>query len=237
MQLKVHYTAPSSGDAGRRCYAAARRGLDELRVARVGALLLRGPSEEARQTGKLTDDDVGAWRALQRLVTEGRADLIGVCNVPPSLLEELLRLDGPRCSLHQTRLRADRAFNGEDRALAERHGVVLQASGLVTTNAPALRRSSALSALAAKRGATPERTLLAFALRLGVVAVVGSASPKHVLDDLGAVELAASLSPADVDGVLAAHPDRHKPDTRKGMRRGPRKRKRSLRGGGGGARV
>ena len=234
VQLKVHYTASSSGDAGRRCYAAARRGLDELRLHRVGALLLRGPSEEARQTGKLTDDDVGAWRALQRLVTEGRADLIGVCNFPPSLLEELLRLDGPRCSLHQTRVRADRAFNGEDRALAEKYGVVLQAPGLVTTNAPALRRSSALSALAAKRGATPERTLLAFALRLGVVAVVGSASPKHVLDDLGAVELAASLSPADVEAVLAAHPDRHKPDTRKGMRRGPRKRKRgSLRGAGG----
>ena len=233
VQLKVHYTASSSGDAGRRCYAAARRGLDELRLHRVGALLLRGPSEEARRTGKLTDDDVGAWRALQRLVKEGRTDLIGVCNFPPSLLEELLRLDGPRCSLHQTRLRADRAFNGEDRALAEKHGVVLQAPGLVTTNAPALRRSSALSALAAKRGATPERTLLAFALRLGVVAVVGSASPKHVLDDLGAVELAASLSPADVDGVLQAHPDRHKPDTRRGMRRGPRgKRKRSsLRGG------
>ena len=232
VQLKVHYTASSSGDAGRRCYAAARRGLDELRLHRVGALLLRGPSEEARRTGKLTDDDVGAWRALQRLVKEGRADLIGVCNFPPSLLEELLRLDGPRCSLHQTRLRADRAFNGEDRALAEKHGVVLQAPGLVTTNAPALRRSSALSALAAKRGATPERTLLAFALRLGVVAVVGSASPKHVLDDLGAVELAASLSPPEIDAVLAAHPDRHKPDTRRGMRRGPRgKRKRgSLRG-------
>ena len=230
VQLKVHYTPGE--DAGRRCYAAARRGLDELRLHRVGALLLRGPSEEARQTGKLTDDDVGAWRALQRLVNEGRTDLIGVCNFPPSLLEELLQLDGPRCSLHQTRLRADRAFNGEDRALAERHGVVLQAPGLVTTNAPALRRSSALSALAAKRGATPERTLLAFALRLGVIAVVGSASPKHVLDDLGAVELAASLSPSDVDGVLAAHPDRHKPDTRRGMRRGPRKRKRgSLRGG------
>ena len=232
VQLKVHYTPGE--DAGRRCYAAARRGLDELRLHRVGALLLRGPSEEARQTGKLTDDDVGAWRALQRLVTEGRADLIGVCNFPPSLLEELLRLDGPRCSLHQTRLRADRAFNGEDRALAERHGVVLQAPGLVTTNAPALRRSSALSALAAKRGATPERTLLAFALRLGVVAVVGSASPKHVLDDLGAVELAASLSSAEVESVLVAHPDRHKPDTRRGMRRGPRKRKRgSLRGAGG----
>jgi diketogulonate reductase-like aldo/keto reductase len=233
VQLKVHYTPGE--DAGRRCYAAARRGLDELRLHRVGALLLRGPSEEARQTGKLTDDDVGAWRALQRLVTEGRADLVGVCNFPPSLLEELLRLDGPRCSLHQTRLRADRAFNGEDRTLAERHGVVLQAPGLVTTNAPALRRSSALSALAAKRGATPERTLLAFALRLGVVAVVGSASPKHVLDDLRAVELAASLSSAEVDSVLAAHPDRHKPDSRRGMRRGPKNRKRgrsSLRGGG-----
>ena len=96
VQLKVHYTASSSGDAGRRCYAAARRGLDELRLHRVGALLLRGPSEEARQTGKLTDDDVGAWRALQRLVKEGRADLKGVCTFPPSLLEELLRLDGPR---------------------------------------------------------------------------------------------------------------------------------------------
>ena len=73
------------------------------------------------------------------------------------------------------------------------------------------------------------------ALAHRVVAVVGSASPKHVLDDLGAVELAASLSSADVSGVLAAHPDRHKPDTRRGMRRGPKKRKRgrpSLRGGG-----
>ena len=38
VQLKVHYTASSSGDAGRRCYAAARRGLDELRLHRVGAL-------------------------------------------------------------------------------------------------------------------------------------------------------------------------------------------------------
>ena len=64
VQLKVHYTASSSGDAGRRCYAAARRGLDELRLHRVGALLLRGPSEEARKTGKLTDDDVAAWRAV-----------------------------------------------------------------------------------------------------------------------------------------------------------------------------
>ena len=64
VQLKVHYTASSSGDAGRRCYAAARRGLDELRLHRVGALLLRGPSEDARRTGKLTDDDVAAWRAV-----------------------------------------------------------------------------------------------------------------------------------------------------------------------------
>ena len=29
-------------------------------------------------------------------------------------------------------------------------------------------------------------------------------------DDLGAVELAASLSPAEVDAVLAAHPDRRR---------------------------
>ena len=201
---------------------------------RVGALLLRGPSEEARQTGELTDDDVGAWRALQRLVKEGRADLIGVCNFPPSLLEELLRLDGPRCRLHQTRLRADRAFNGEDRALAEKHGVVLQAPGLVTTNAPALRRSSALSALAAKRGATPERTLLAFALRLGVVAVVGSASPKHVVDDLGTVELAAQRRRREVDACSRRIPTATSRIRGGECGAGPRrKRKRSsLRGGG-----
>lgn len=237
VQLKIHYapTGGSSTDAGWRCYAAARRGLAELGVERVGALLLRGPSEEARQTGTLSQEDVRAWRSLQRLSAEGRADLIGVCNFPPSLLEELLALDGPPCRLHQTRVRADLAFNGEDRALAAKHGIVLQASGLVTTNAPALRRSGALSALAAKRGTTPERTLVAFALKLGVVAVVGAASPKHLADDLAAVDLAATLSPSDVEGVLAAHPDRHKPDSRRGMRRGPaKKRKRgSLRGCGG----
>ena len=115
MQLKVHYTASSSGDAGRRCYAAARRGLDELRLHRVGALLLRGPSEEARRTGKLTDDDVGAWRALQRLVKEGRHASIAsladeaMCNFPLCRCKRRskdcnLRLDGPPCGLHQTRI-------------------------------------------------------------------------------------------------------------------------------------
>ena len=60
VQLKVHYTpGKMPGDGATRLRGAA----DELRLHRVGALLLRGPSEQARQTGKLTDDDVGAWRA------------------------------------------------------------------------------------------------------------------------------------------------------------------------------
>ena len=134
--------------------------------------------------------------------------------LPPSLLEEL-RLDGPRCSLHQTRLRADRAFNGEDRALAEKHGVVLQAPGLVTTNAPA--RGGPRRSPRWRRSEARRRSLLAFALRLGVVG--SSVRPPKRPDDLGAVELAASLSPQR--STACWHPDCHKPDTRR-MRRGPK---------------
>ena len=70
VQLKVHYTPGE--DAGRRCYAAARRGLDELRLHRVGALLLRGPSEEARQTGKLTEILTGRLTGRQTVRLRGR---------------------------------------------------------------------------------------------------------------------------------------------------------------------
>lgn len=209
LQLKVHHVTPPKkrkaerepeGDgpaAARRVGRALAGGLRSLGVASVDALLLRGPSAAARRSGELADADVAAWREMQRAALDGRARLLGVCNFPPKLLEQLLALDGPRCRLHQTKVRADRAWNREDRVLAAASGVLLQAPNLISGNGPAFARGRALHEVAVARSATPESTALKFAVQLGVVPVVGATSAKHIRDDLTALD-GAPLTDAEV---------------------------------------
>lgn len=129
-----------------------------------------------------------AWRALQDLATHGKARLIGVCNFPPHLLEQIVSLDGPRCRVHQTKFKADRAWSKEDRTFAAKHDILLQAPSLITSNKPAFLRGKELHSVAAARSASPEQVALRFAMQLGVVPVVGSTSALHLRDDLGALQ-------------------------------------------------
>lgn len=222
VQVKVHHVsapkkgveAPSAEEAAQgaadRVTRAVRHGLRAIGIRQAGALLLRGPSNEARRSDVLSPADVAAWRALQGLAEGGVTSLIGVCNFSPKLLEQLLALDGPRCRIHQTKLRADRAWGREDRSFALAHDLLVQAPGLVSGNRPALDRGREVQKIASSHGISPEQATLKFALQLGVVPVVGSTSALHVRDDLAALA-AAPFTRAEMDGVEFAYSKGRKP--------------------------
>lgn len=222
VQVKVHHVsapkkgveAPSAEEAAQgaadRVTRAVRHGLRAIGIRQAGALLLRGPSNDARRSDVLSPADVAAWRALQGLAEGGVTSLIGVCNFSPKLLEQLLALDGPRCRIHQTKLRADRAWGREDRSFALAHDLLVQAPGLVSGNRPALDRGREVQKIASSHGISPEQATLKFALQLGVVPVVGSTSALHVRDDLAALA-AAPFTRAEMDGVEFAYSKGRKP--------------------------
>jgi len=149
------------------------QGLRNLGLERVDALLLRGPSEAARRTGTLDDSDKAAWAALQAAAARGAALLIGVCNFPPKLLGQLAALDGPRLAVHQTRLRADRAWRGAASPSARVGGASPRVGGATSRKLLGARRGSEL----ARRSADDRAAAAAHGVLLQAPALASSNRP------------------------------------------------------------
>jgi diketogulonate reductase-like aldo/keto reductase len=161
--------------------------LQHLRVDRIDALVLHGPS---RRSG-LHADDIAAWGAMEALHAEGRTRSLGVSNVQ---LEQLVKLcDGAKVapSFVQNRCFASTGWDRDVRAACRERGIVYQGFSLLTANVGVLR-DPALAAMARDREVTPAQVVFAFALAVGMLPLTGTTSPEHMRQDLAATQVGLS---------------------------------------------
>lgn len=195
IQLKIHHIRKRRDVSTRTIVSHSfARGLENLGVDRVDVLLLRGPSPQALKTGKLSSEDVEAWRTMSDVVRSGKAKLLGLCNFSPRLVDRIIELGQVRPAVLQTKCHANTAWARQVRDYCDRKGIVLQAPSLLTSNRQSLKRGSPAHRISFEKRSSPERVVLRFALQLGIVPIVGTSSELHIQDNLKALEDAEQLT-------------------------------------------
>jgi diketogulonate reductase-like aldo/keto reductase len=164
---------------------------EHLGVDRIDSLLLHGPWS----VHGWSDEDREVWGAMEALQLEGRVRLLGVSNVAAEQLAALCDEASVAPAFVQNRCHARTRWDREVRELARARGVVYQAFSLLTANRRELDGPT-VEAIARRLGASVPQVVLRFARALGLVALSGTTSPRHMVEDLAAGAL--ELSPADL---------------------------------------
>ena len=157
----------------------------------VDSFVLHGPSSR----GKLTRDDLQAWRAIEAEASAGRARFIGVSNFTLEQLQELLRLATIAPRFVQNRCYARTGWDRAVRQLCVEHGIVYQGFSLLTANRSELSQT-VVKAISQRTGRSPAELVFRFARELGMLPLTGTSSERHMRLDLHALEV--PLDPADV---------------------------------------
>jgi len=166
--------------------------LEHFSTDYLDSYLLHGPSTR----GRLSRDDLEAWRAIEALAQNGRARYIGVSNFTAEQLKELVGLATVRPSFVQNRCYARTGWDREVRAVCREHDIVYQGFSLLTANRSELG-SAPMKQLMARTGRSAAELTFRFALDVGMLPLTGTSSAEHMRLDLGALDFA--LEPADVE--------------------------------------
>jgi diketogulonate reductase-like aldo/keto reductase len=169
--------------------------LEHFHTDYLDSYLLHGPTSR----GKLSADDLEAWRAIEALAQSGQARFIGVSNFTLEQLRELLAVAQVKPKFLQNRCYARTGWDRELRELCAQHGVTYQGFSLLTANRSELA-SKPVKQLAERLRCTPEQLVFAFARQVGMLPLTGTSSPAHMRLDLSALDI--RLEPADVDLLL-----------------------------------
>lgn len=160
----------------------------------LDSFVLHGPTTR----GKLTPEDVEAWRAIEGLQQAGHARFIGVSNFTLEQLRELVGLAKVPPRFLQNRCYASTGWDRAVRRLCAEHGVTYQGFSLLTANRRELEQAS-VKKLAARHGRSAAELVFRFAVALGMLPLTGTSSREHMQKDLGALDF--SLEPAEVDSL------------------------------------
>lgn len=133
-----------------------------------------------------------SWHALERILEQGKARAIGVCNNSPIHLQELLDEADVVPAVNQIELHphfpqyATRAFNAY-------HGIVTESwsplGGTPRTGLDGVRRENALldepvlAEIAAKHGVTPAQVLIRWHIQSGLVVIPKSVNPDRIVQN------------------------------------------------------
>jgi diketogulonate reductase-like aldo/keto reductase len=158
--------------------------LKNLHTDYLDGFLLHGPASSAG----MTDEDWQVWTALEQLYKEGRTKTIGVSNVGPAHLRELLESATVKPMTVQNRCYAARGWDKAVRELCRSSGVVYQGFSLLTAN-PQLAEDETVLAAAGRLEATQAQVVFAFAKALGILPLTGTTDERHMKEDLAALTL------------------------------------------------
>ncbi len=170
--------------------------LKNLGTDRLDSFLLHGP---AAGFG-MTDWDWEVWTALEQLHEDGRVAAIGVSNVTPTHIQELLEDARVPPMIVQNRCYAVRGWDKAARGLCATSGIVYQGFSLLTAN-PQVVGSKTVAGIARRLSATPEQVIFRFAKAIGILPLTGTSNERHMKQDLAAFEL--GLTGDDVKAILA----------------------------------
>lgn len=177
--------------------SAARLGLEQLDL-----YLIHWPTPDR---GRYLD----TWRALERLLADGRTRAIGVSNFEPEHLERLVEASGIVPAVNQVELHPAMTNAAVVAADAE-HGIATEAWSPLAQGA-VLREASVVE-IAERHGRTPAQVVLRWHLQQGRIVIPKSVTPARIAEnfdvfgfDLAADELSA-IDALDRDGRTGPHP-------------------------------
>ncbi|NLU66868.1 aldo/keto reductase [Streptomyces sp. HNM0574] len=180
--------------------AAFDASLEKLGLEYVDLYLIHWPTP-AR------DRYLDTYRAMEKLLADGRTRAIGVSNFQPAHLRRLLDHTGIVPVLNQVELhpglqqRELRAFHAE-------HGIATEAWSPLAQGA--LLKDEAIAGIAERHGKTPAQVVLRWHLQEGTIVIPKSVTPERIRQNLDVFGFA--LTQADMDAVAALD---------SGMRTGP----------------
>jgi diketogulonate reductase-like aldo/keto reductase len=153
--------------------------LQHLGVKAIDSYLLHGPSARDR----LTTEDWEAWTAMEAAYGDGKVRLLGISNVTLGQLEEVYRRASVKPAVVQNRCFARTGWDRTVRRFCAARGIVYQGFSLLTAN-PEVLRHPEMRAICARTGKTAAEVIFRFALEVGIVALTGTTSPRHMAEDL-----------------------------------------------------
>ncbi|MFI5919128.1 aldo/keto reductase [Streptomyces anulatus] len=148
-----------------------------------------------------------SWRALEKLVADGRIRAAGVSNFQPAHLRRLLETGTLVPAVNQIELHPG-LQQAELRAFHAEHGIATEAWSPLAQGA--LLTEEALVSIAERHGKSPAQVVLRWHLQLGNVVIPKSVTPERIRQNIDVFDFA--LSAADMDAVAALD---------RGMRTGP----------------
>ena len=152
--------------------------LARLRTERIDLYLVHWPVQGLRHD---------TWRAMERLLADGKARAIGVSNYGVRHLEELLARANEPPSVNQVELHPFLAQRELREFCAQRHVVVEAYAPLVKARRmddPVLRR------VAAKHRRTPAQVLVRWGLEHGLVVIPKSVRAERIQENAGVLDFA-----------------------------------------------
>jgi 2,5-diketo-D-gluconate reductase A len=182
--------------------AAYESSLEKLGLDYLDLYLIHWPAPA-------TDGYLESWRALEKLLRDGRVRAIGVSNFLPEHLEKLIGLGGTVPAVNQVELHP--ALQQRDVAASNAaHGVATEAWSPLAQGA--VLTEPAVTAIAAEHGVSPAQVILRWHLQQGRIIIPKSVTPARIREnlDLFGFELAdtelAAIDALERDGRTGPHP-------------------------------
>jgi 2,5-diketo-D-gluconate reductase A len=182
--------------------AAYESSLEKLGLDYLDLYLIHWPAPA-------TDGYLESWRALEKLLQDGRVRAIGVSNFLPEHLEKVIGLGGTVPAVNQVELHPalqQRDVAGSNAA----HGVATEAWSPLAQGA--VLAEQAVTAIAADHGVTPAQVILRWHLQQGRIIIPKSVTPARIRENLDVFgfELAdtelAAIDALERDGRTGPHP-------------------------------
>ncbi|MFJ9031915.1 aldo/keto reductase [Streptomyces sp. NPDC102274] len=184
--------------------AAFDASLARLDLDRVDLYLIHWPAP-AR------DRYIDTWRAMEKLLSDGRTRAIGVSNFQPAHLQRLLDETGIVPAVNQIELHPG-LQQEELRDFHAQHGIATEAWSPLAQGA--LLQEEALTEIAGRHEKTPAQVILRWHLQLGNIVIPKSVTPARIHENIDIFDFELSAGDmaalATLDRGLRVGPD---PDT------------------------
>jgi 2,5-diketo-D-gluconate reductase A len=165
--------------------------LEKLGLDHVDLYLIHWPTPER-------DTYLDTWRALGKILADGRARAIGVSNFKPAHLRRLIDETGVVPAVNQVELHP-LLQQPELRAFHAEHGIATEAWSPLAQGS--LLQHPVLTGIAQRLGRTPAQVILRWHLQLGTIVIPKSVTPERIRQN--ADVFGFTLDEADMTAVTA----------------------------------
>jgi 2,5-diketo-D-gluconate reductase A len=154
---------------------------------------------------------VDTWRALEKVLADGRVRAIGVSNFQPDHLDRLAEVTGITPAVNQVELHPFLQQN-EVRAYGADFGIRTEAWSPLAKGG-SLLSDPVIAKLAEKHDRTPAQVVLRWHLQLGNIVIPKSVTPTRIKENLNVFDFEltaedlATITPLDRDERTGPHPD------------------------------